>query len=116
MSFVKCFDVASMVIEDASERFKPIWKINNEHLDVFKQYCEAIDSFAGEFEGKSYDVEVDEIKMDITIALECDEIIIENENHVLYELAKRSIRFGFSVSEDGNLIVKFVFPSLWERA
>lgn len=115
MSFVKCYDVATMVIEDANERFNPLWKINTERLNIFKQYCDAIDALSKEFNGKSFEVEVDEITMDVTVALECDEIIIERDNHPIYELAKRTVRYGFSVSEEGNLIVKFVFPGLWDK-
>lgn len=115
MSFVKCFDVAAMIIEDANDRFSPLWKPNSERIDIFKEYCDAIDALSKEFDGESFEVEVDEISLEITVALECDEVIIENSNHVLYELAKRTTRYGFSVSEDGNLLVKFVFPSLWDR-
>lgn len=115
MSFVKCFDTASMVIDDATERFGPMWKINGERLDVLKQYCDAIDLLSEEFGGKSFEIEVDEITMEITITLECDEIVIESPEHLLYELAKRTVRYGFSVSEEGNLLVKFVFQNLWEK-
>ena len=116
MSFVKCFDIANMVIEDANDRFNPLWKINTERLDIFKSYCEAIDTLAKEFNGESYEIEVDEISMEVSIALECEEIIIETDNHILYELAKRAVRYGFSASDDGNLIVKLVFPCLWDKA
>lgn len=115
MSFIKCFDVVTMVIEEANNRFSPLWKINNDKLSVLKQYSEAIDRLSKEFNGESFDVEVDEISMEITIALECDEIIIEDKNHILYELANRTVKYSFSVSEDGNLLVKFVFPSVWEK-
>ena len=54
--------------------------------------------------------------MEVTVVLECDEVIIEKDDHILYELAKRTVRYGFSVSEDGNLLVKFVFPGLWDKA
>ena len=116
MGFVKCFDVANMVIEDANERFNRLWKINTERLNIFKGYCEAVDSLSKEFEGESFEVEVDEITMEVTVVLECDEVIIEKDDHILYELAKRAVRYGFSVSEDGKLLVKFVFPGLWDKA
>ena len=115
MSFIKCFDVVEMVIENANDRFLPLWTTNKDKLSVLKQYSEAIDKLAKEFNGESYDVEVNKISMEITIALECDEIIIEDKNHILYELAKRTVRYSFAVSEDGKLLVKFVFPSVWER-
>lgn len=116
MSFVNCFDAASMVIEDANERFAPLWKVDAEKLNVFKQYCEAIDLLAEEFDGESYEVEVDEITMEITVTLECGEVVVKSKDHVLYELAKRAVRYGFSAAGGDNLLVKFVFPSIWDKA
>ena len=114
MSF-KCYDVAKMVIEDANERFSPIWKINNERLEVFQQYCEVIDALSEEFSGESYEVEVDEITMEVIVTLECEEIVISSFSHVFYELIKRAVKYGFSASEDGNLLLRFTFPSLWDK-
>lgn len=116
MSFIKCFDIASMVIDDATERFRPSMRLNHERVDIFKQYCSALDELSNEFEGESFEVEVNEITMEITVALECDEVVIESSNHVFYELVKRAVKYGFATSEEGNLIIKFVFPSLWDKA
>jgi hypothetical protein len=116
MSAIKCYDVASMVIEDANERFAPIWKPNTEFLQGFEMCCDAIDIIAQEFGGITFDVEVNEDNMEITVALECDEIMVENDNHILYKLIKRTIRYGFSASEDGNLLVSLVFPGIWSKS
>lgn len=116
MSFVKCYDVAAMVIEDANDRFAPLWKINTEKLNAFKGYCNEIDSLSVEFDGESFEVEVNEVTMEVIVALECGEIIIDKDNHILFELAKMAVKYGFSVSEDGNLVVKFVFPGLWDKS
>lgn len=112
---INCFDVVSMVIEDANNRFTPLWKVDNEKHDILKQYCEYMDKLSTDFNGMSFDVEIDEIQMTIKIVLECTDIIIEQPTHYFYELAKRTNKFGFSVSEDGNLNISFVFPSIWER-
>lgn len=116
MSFIKCFDIASMVIDDATERFRPSMRLNHERVGIFKQYCSALDELSNEFEGESFEVEVNEITMEITVSLECDEVVIESSNHVFYELVKRAVKYGFRTSEEGNLIIKFVFPSLWDKA
>lgn len=115
MDVIKCFDVVSMVVEDATEKFKPLMRLNKERMDILKQYCDAIDSLSEEFDGESFEVEVDEITMEVTLALTCGEIIIEDSNHIFYELIKRSTRYIFSTSKDGELMVKFVFPSLWDK-
>lgn len=116
MSFIKCFDVVSMVVEEATEQFAPLWKLNEENYKILEQYCGVIDSLAQEFEGESYDVEVDEVKMTVKIVLECQEMTIESKTHQFYELAQKADSFGFSATEDSTLLVEFVFPSVWEKA
>lgn len=114
-SFVKCFDTVSMVVDEATSQFAPLWRLNKEKLKILKQYCSALDMLSEEFNGESFDVEVDDIAMTITIQLECSDIIIESPQHIYYSLAQRSIPFGFSVSENGLLNAKFVFPSVWDK-
>lgn len=115
MAFVRCFDVVSMVVEEATKQFKPLWKLNQEDNKILEQYCSAIDFLAEEFGGKSFDVTVDEILMTIEISMECDEMVISSKAHRFYSLAERANMFGFSVSEEGNLNIKFVFPSIWVK-
>ena len=116
MSFVKCFDVVSMVVDEATKQFAPLWKIHEERNSILGQYCAVIDSLAEEFGGKSFDVAVDDISMEIAVIMECDDIVIESKTHKFYTLAQRTKSLGFSVSDDGGLNVKFVFPSVWVRA
>lgn len=115
MSAVKCFDIASEVIEEASDRFAPIWSADSRKIDAFRGYCEDIDAIAEEFDGVSLCVEVDETTMEVVVELECGEIVIQSQDHVFYGMIKRASQYGVSVSEDGNLLVRFVFPSLWSR-
>lgn len=114
-NFVKCFDVVSMVVDEATDRFAPLWRINKERYAILKQYCEVFDSLAEEFGGESFDVEIDESSMMIAIMMECHEITIKSQNHKYYSLAPRAVAFGFSVSDNGLLCAKFVFPSIWEK-
>ena len=115
-SFVKCFDAVTMVTDEATAQFAPMWRENKESKRILEQYCRAIDALSNEFGGESFDVEVDDIKMTITIRLECIDMTIKAQEHKYYELAQRAVSFGFSVSESGNLVVEFVFPSIWEKA
>lgn len=116
MSSIKCFDVANIVIEEATKRFLPLWNVSNDKLNMLKQYCEAIDFLCENFNGTSYTVEVDDIKMFISVTLSCEDIIPENYFLIFYVLSNRGISVRFSVSEDSELNVSFLFPSLWERA
>lgn len=113
--FVKCFDVVSMVAEEATKRFSPFWRLNTKYYDVLREYCGAIDSLAREFKGEAFAVDVDEIEKTISIGLECPCMVLESADHVCCVLARRALSFGFSVTEQGLLSIKFVFPSVWER-
>ena len=115
MDIVKCFDVVSMVVDEANKQFAPLWKPNKEKYQILEQYCQAIDELSDEFDGVSYDVEIDDIDMTIKIVLECTDMIIEQKQHRYYDLAQRALLFGFSASEEGNLNVEFTFPSIWDK-
>lgn len=115
MSFIKCFDVVSMVVEEACDQFSPLWKLDKEKYRVLERYCKIIDDLSDEFDGISYDVEVDDITMTIAITLECQDMNIQQQSHKYYALAQRAVTFGFSVSNDGNLNVEFVFPGVWYK-
>lgn len=115
-SVVKCFDVVNMVVEEASEQFKPIWKIDNEKLDILHEYCDAIDEILKEFDGDSIDVDIDEIKMTVSITIECEDLTIESKEHQFHQLVERAVRFGFSKSKEREaMCVNFVFPSVWGK-
>lgn len=114
-NFVKCFDVVSMVVEEATKQFSPIWKLDDEKYRILEQYCTIIDDLSDEFEGISYDVEVDDINLTTAITLECPDMSIGQSAHKFYSLVQRAISVNFSSSEDGNLNIKFVFPSLWDK-
>lgn len=116
MGVVKCIDVVSMVVEEATKQFSPLWTVNKDNYSILEQYCSVIDSLAEEFDCEAFDVSVDDIRMTIAISLECNDIVIDSSTHIFYSLVQRSKSIGFSVSEDGNLNITFVFPSVWERA
>lgn len=111
----KCFDAVSMIVEEASWRFAPKYRMVTECYDVLKSYCEALDKLAKEFDAIAFEGEIDEIKMTISIKMECPDMTIDEKEHIYYNLIGRTESFGFSVSEGGNLLVEFVFPSIWEK-
>jgi hypothetical protein len=114
MSFTKCFDVAEMVIEEATKRLSPCWDLNAESFDIFKQYCEAIDSLVKEGDAEALTVSVDELKMRVAVTLSCNGLVFKEDN-ILMQLTKRAI--NVQVAPDNDMLeVTFIFPSLWERA
>lgn len=116
MSTVKCFDVVESVTEEATKRFAPIFRENAERKDILKQYCSALDQLIEDISGNSIEVEVDEIKMTVSVAIGCDEVIIYPDNDLFYKLAERALVMKFYPDEDDqSMVMEFVFPSIWEK-
>ena len=114
-NYIKCTDTVLELVDEGTKRFRPIFRVDEYKLDILKQYCGYIDDMISEFNALSYDVEIDEISMNISISIECEEIIIENYKHVFYELIKHTNVHKFSVSKDNNLVVTLVFPPIWYK-
>lgn len=113
--YICCVDLVSEVVEEANRQFSPIWKVNQECFNILKQYCSVIDSFIDEFHNVAYEVSVDEIYKTVSVTMDCLFVVTRSANHKFYELIKRSDEFSFSVSKEGNLSIKFVFPRLWDK-
>ncbi len=114
MDKVKCFDVAEMVINEASSQFGILWKVDNEKLQRLKENCDLIDELSDDSCGVSFDAFVDEITMDISITLECEELIADNKDHVIYHLMDAAKAINL-FARDGNLCIKLRFGSIWKR-
>ena len=113
---IKCYDVVESVIEEATKRFIA-FKENQESKNILKQYCEVIDKIVEDIAGNSIEVEVDEIKMTISIIIGCDDLVVEPDNKLFYQLSERAISLSFySDEDDGSMVVEFEFPSIWERS
>lgn len=115
MPSIKCFDVADVVVQEADSQFGSLWEINKEKYEIFKQYCEAIDLLAVVHEGKGFEVSVDETLMIITVVMICEDFVLKDKDSIYYELVDRAIMYGFSADEDGYLLMKLTFPSVWDK-
>lgn len=112
---VKCFDVVDMVVEEANKRFAPIFVPDQSTYDVLGAHCNTIDDIVEEFEGVSIEVEVNEETMQILVIIECEELILSSPSHKFYDVLSVTQGYSFSASDDKNLLIKLIFPSIWNR-
>ncbi len=112
---ITCYDVADGILSEAGRKFAPGFAENAEKRKNVKVYCEVIDRLAAEFDGISFEVEVDPSALKIHMRLECVDLALESPNHELYDLAGCAESCIFSQSEEGNLLIDFVFPGIWDR-
>lgn len=116
LTFVKCYDIVSDVVDEATKRFSPIWNLDDIKYHILKEYCEAFDALAKEFDGEYFEVEVDEEMMTVCISTGCREITIESKKHKMYDLIERANAFSLSADDEGMVVAKFAFPSVWTHA
>lgn len=116
MAFIKCYDVVTMVTDEATKQFSPTFRENAESKSILSQYCGVIDKLAEEFGGESFEVEVDDIKMTISIRMECSDIVIQSHDHLFYKLITHALSIRFMCIDSDKLGVEFTFPSIWEKS
>lgn len=110
---ITSYSIASIIIDEATNKFGNSWKVDEKDLDIFKQYCEYIDKLAEEVEAEAYDIEVNDDKT-IRVSIECPDVCIDNPEHAFYDLVVRTVKFSLTSNPDtDNLLINFTFPSLW---
>lgn len=117
MNDIKCFDVVTMVTDEATQQFGSLVCEDNDKKDSLESCCSIIDNLAERFGGEAFEVEVDKDTEDIIISLTCAEFIIESEDE-FYELLEHVKSFSIKASEDGEdlICIDFVFDGIWMRA
>ena len=110
---VKCFDLVSEIIDEATSRFEDV-KANNEGFEFIKRACSYFDEFADEYEGVSFGAEVDSVTSDISITLECPIIMVKSRTHKFFILMQHAKSVEFYAKKD-LLGVTFTFPGIWEN-
>lgn len=116
MGFVKCYDIAKMVIDEATKRFGTGYCVNDVNVSSLKARCELVDRLAKRFNGTSYEVDVDEENTDITISLTCDEFEIGNPKDDFYKITAQAKQVNIKpCSPDSSQVqLDFVFDGIWE--
>lgn len=109
----KTFDIANTVIEEASTRFKPLFGLNEQKLKAFEEHCSVVDSFIQATDAKTLTVDVDEIKMTVTLIFELDEISVEAGNTLL-QLTEKVERICVR-PKNNELELTLLFKSLWDK-
>lgn len=115
MSFVKCYDVTEMVVEEATKQFGSLFKVDTKKESALKDLCEIIDSMAEKFGGISYEVVVDDETTEITISLVCNEFETDKEISEFHKVTACANKVVFKAADSEHLQIDFVFGGIWER-
>lgn len=111
MSLFSSYDMAEMVIEEASNRFGK--SVSEESKSRLKNVCSLIDDLISEYDCESTEFAVNEDTTDLEISLECPDMTIENDSSETFlNVIKEMAEIFFSAS-DGNLKVNLLMRGLW---
>ena len=108
-----CFEMVLEVVEKETKRLSPQMVLDDEALDILRDYCEVIDELSENFDGEAFEVKVNSDNT-ISICFECDDIVVHTTDEKYIQLIERAVTVGFSKSDDETLLVTLTFPSLWK--
>lgn len=109
------FHVVEMVLEEANERFAPLFEPVQVRVDFLKQYCEAFDVLINEQGADNFNVEIDEANMTVNIDLVMTSVECSKTQPQLGQLIQRAMSFRVQAEDGVHLKLSFVYPSLWEK-
>lgn len=111
---IKCWDILNEVLTEATSQFAPTMTPNYDRVQKVKIFCNHVDTFAAEMDATEYHVNVNEENTDITVEVTCPLVYVEDRGDAFYKLARVSKLFGFKENKDGDIVVSFVIPGVWE--
>ena len=113
---VKCFEILKNVSEEVYSKYKNK-RENFEAVNWISNVCNMIDTIASAYDGIAYDISVNPNTFDITIALECEEIIVdgfETPNNI-YDVMEASKKVVMYHGNGEDLVtIEFIFDGIWE--
>ena len=113
MSMFSSYDIAEMVVDEASGRFGKA--ISEKSKTRLKNTCALIDNLVSEYDCESTEFAVNEDTTDLRISLGCPDMIIEKGMSTAFlNIIKDISEVCFSAS-DGNLRVNLLMRGLWHE-
>ena len=110
---VTCYSVLKMVVDSAVEELKLV--VDEEKEKQIIKVCEVVDKMSTDFDGISYNVIINNDDKNITIELDCDEIIVEDNESEIYDVFKDALNVTFKHGEGKeSLIVSITVPGIWK--
>ena len=117
MGTIKCYDIARMVLDEASETVA-VGRQRDAYLERhISEGCAVFDELAEKYNASAFYAEVDENTLEVTLSMEFEDVSeVEIPNRPASPLAFAN-RFGAGcrLDEDGFTVLLFnvVFGSIW---
>lgn len=119
MSQFKTAFFVDEIIDDATNRFAPTWRVNNESKKGLDKCCKILDSIIERCNGEEFEFEVDDSTTDIIISIKVPEIIIQSDkseySEQVYALINASREFSIIAQDENGISLRLKFDGIWER-
>ncbi len=112
---IQSFDVLTMIAEEADERFAPFFIRKKTAILPFESICKEIDDLLLNHSGIYFEIEVDEITMQIRITLSfsvASDALLDEAANIF--ISAGQITFA-SVPATGEFLITYHFPGIWEK-
>lgn len=116
MGYSNSFDTAMEIIDAFSKEHSERLELVSERLDIFGEYCEAIDLIADYNSAKCVAFKIEDDNDDNTVICKMmlPELVAVTSRSLFCDLVARSIDFSVENVEKA-VVLTFVFPSLWKE-
>lgn len=116
MGYSNSFDTAMEIIDTFSKEHSERLELVSERLDIFAEYCEAIDLIADYNSAKCVAFKIEDDNDDNTVICKMmlPELVAATSRSLFCDLVARSIDFSVENVEKA-VVLTFVFPSLWKE-
>lgn len=116
MGYSNSFDTAMEIIDTFSKEHSERLELVSERLDIFAEYCEAIDLIANYNSAKCVAFKIEDDNDDNTVICKMmlPELVAATSRSLFCDLVARSIDFSVENVEKA-VVLTFVFPSLWKE-
>lgn len=113
---MKTFDVVDAVIQAHSDNLDMSYKLNQRALEILRKYCDVIDVFVSNHDGRSIEADVIDGNL-ISISVELFDLIYERkfkpESYIA--LIERAIKVSFTNVDGEYTKATFIFPTVWDE-
>ena len=104
------------VVDEATERFSPLWKLDLERWDILQDTCEFIDRMLSEADAEEITVEVNEETKQIVYNIVSPYLVAKDRSAATFSLLECAVTTRFYKQEDsGYFVIEMVFPSVWKK-
>lgn len=115
MGKIKCYDVLSGITDVETERIYPLFVEDPEAKAGLKEIGDMFDKLADDFDGISYDIEIEDVTGSIMVSFTCSTFPVQRTKEFC-ELARRSNGISFSKADTDDVVrMDFIFDGIWKR-